>query len=66
MKITVNGEERDAPDGSLLSALIESLGISCSRVAVERNREIVDPGVYDKTTLSEGDQLEIVSFVGGG
>jgi thiazole synthase len=35
-------------------------------VAVERNREIVAPEAYDKTELQEGDQLEVVSFVGGG
>ncbi len=66
MKIIVNGEEREIGDGILLSTLIQELGISCARVAVERNREIVPPEVYEKTQLKQGDRLEIVSFVGGG
>ena len=66
MKVTVNGEEREVEDGILLSGLIEELGISCSRVAVERNRSIVPPDAYDKTQLEHGDSLEIISFVGGG
>lgn len=66
MKIVVNGEERDVVDGILLSVLIEELGISCARAAVERNREIVPPERYGETELQQGDRLEIVSFVGGG
>jgi len=66
MKILVNGEEKDVADGILLSVLIEEVGISCARAAVERNREIVPPEAYDKTPLHEGDRIEIVSFVGGG
>ncbi len=66
MKVIVNGEEREVEKGIMLSNLIEELGISCARVAVERNREIVAPDIYNKTELEEGDQLEIVGFVGGG
>lgn len=66
MKIVVNGEDKDVKHGIVLSVLIGELGISCARVAVERNRKIVPPEAYDTTTLHEGDQLEIVSFVGGG
>jgi thiamine biosynthesis protein ThiS len=66
MKVIVNGEEREVAKGVMLSNLIEELGISCARVAVERNREIVAPHIYNKTELEEGDQLEIVGFVGGG
>jgi len=66
MKVIVNGEEREVEKGIMLSNLIEELGISCARVAVERNREIVAPDNYNKTELEEGDQLEIVGFVGGG
>jgi thiamine biosynthesis protein ThiS len=66
MKIFINGEEREVIGGVLLSSLIEELGISCARVAVERNRSIVPPESFDKTELEEGDRLEIISFVGGG
>ena len=66
MKIIVNGEEREIGDGILLSTLIQELGISCARVAVEKNREIIPPEAYENTQLKQGDRLEIVSFVGGG
>ncbi len=66
MEIFINGEEKEVKDGVLLSNLIKELGISCARVAVERNRTIVPPEDFDKTELEEGDKLEIISFVGGG
>jgi sulfur carrier protein len=66
MKITINGDEREIKQKTSLSTLIEELGISCNRVAVERNHHIVPPGKYDQTELQAGDNLEIVSFVGGG
>ncbi len=66
MKIKVNGEERTIKEGTLLSGLLEELGLSTARVAVELNREIVPPEAYGDTTLGEGDVLEVVSFVGGG
>ncbi len=66
MKIYVNGEVRDCQAGSTLAELLAELKLSCSRVAVERNREIVPPQVYETTELQEGDRLEVVGFVGGG
>jgi len=66
MKIKVNGEEKEVAEGLTLSALLESLGLHPSRVAVERNLEIVPREKYAQTVLKEGDELEIVHFVGGG
>jgi thiamine biosynthesis protein ThiS len=66
MKIKVNGEEREVPEGFTLLALLESLGLHPSRVAVERNLEVVPREKYAETVLEEGDELEIVHFVGGG
>jgi len=40
--------------------------VSTPRVAVERNREILPKASYDSTSLEEGDELEVVEFVGGG
>jgi hypothetical protein len=42
------------------------MGLKSDRVAVELNRQIVPRDQWDKTSLSEGDRLEIVHFVGGG
>jgi thiamine biosynthesis protein ThiS len=46
--------------------LLEQIGLNPGKVAVERNREIVPRSRYGQTPLAEGDQLEIVQFVGGG
>ncbi|HEX2660665.1 MAG TPA: sulfur carrier protein ThiS [Polyangia bacterium] len=66
LHITVNGEARVTPAGSTVAALLSSMGIDLTRVAVERNEEVVPRGTWQAATLAEGDQVEIVSFVGGG
>ncbi|HEX3822638.1 MAG TPA: sulfur carrier protein ThiS [Candidatus Sulfotelmatobacter sp.] len=66
MKIQINGEPRTYSAPVTLAALIETLGMKSDRVAVELNREIVPRDRWIATELREGDQLEIVHFVGGG
>jgi len=69
MKLHINGEERDFPAVRApftLALLIESLGMKPDRVAVELNRDIVPRDRWAATALSDGDQLEVVHFVGGG
>ena len=66
MRLTVNGEVREAPDSATLADLLASLGIEGRRVAVERNREIAPKSLWGEIVLAEGDRLEIVQFVGGG
>ncbi len=66
MRLTVNGEVRDAPDSATLADLLASLGIESGRVAVERNFEIAPKSLWGQIALAEGDRLEIVHFVGGG
>ncbi|HCK83929.1 MAG TPA: thiamine biosynthesis protein ThiS [Hyphomonadaceae bacterium] len=66
MRLTVNGEVRDAPDSATLADLLASLGIEGRRVAVERNLEIAPKSLWGEIVLAEGDRLEIVQFVGGG
>jgi len=65
MKVVVNGNEYDAPRGMTVRELIEAHRLSVDRVAVELNRRLVRQANYD-TALNEGDQIEIVTFVGGG
>lgn len=67
MKLQINGEPKafDSPNPTL-AALIESLGMKPDRVAVELNRSIVPRDRWSATQLNEGDQLEVVHFVGGG
>ena len=69
MKLQINGEERDFGVDSAsftLSALVELLGMKADRVAVELNRDIVPRDRWAEAKLHEGDQLEVVHFVGGG
>lgn len=66
MRLTVNGEVRDAPDSATLADLLALLGIEGRRVAVERNLEIAPKSLWASTALQEGDRVEIVQFVGGG
>jgi thiamine biosynthesis protein ThiS len=65
MNLTINGESRLVP-AETLSALVEQLGMKPDRVAIELNREIVPRDRWQLTRLNDGDQLEIVHFVGGG
>jgi thiamine biosynthesis protein ThiS len=62
----VNGTERSFPDGTSVRDLLAILEVSTPRVAVERNREILPKASYGSTPLEEGDELEVVEFVGGG
>jgi thiamine biosynthesis protein ThiS len=66
MRLTVNGEVREAPNSATLADLLALLGIEGKRVAVERNSEIAPRSLWESIVLNEGDQLEIVQFVGGG
>ncbi len=66
MRLTVNGEVKEAPDQATLAGFLASLGIEGARVAVERNLEIAPRSLWATITLADGDQLEIVQFVGGG
>ena len=66
MQLRINGDEKSYDAPLTLASLIAHMGLKSDRVAVELNREIVPRDQWDKTSLSEGDRLEIVHFVGGG
>jgi thiamine biosynthesis protein ThiS len=66
MRIFVNGEERELDEPVSVTELLERLGLSARRVAVERNRNVVSRADWDSELLMEGDRIEIVHFVGGG
>ena len=66
MKITVNGDEREVAPGTTVAQFIGGIHLLGSRVAVERNYEIIPRSRYEVTVLEEGDRLEVVTFVGGG
>jgi len=66
LEIVVNGDPRNVPPGLSLDKLLVFLDVDPSRVAVERNREIVRKTAWGETTVEAGDVLEVVWFVGGG
>lgn len=65
-RITVNGEERTVEAGTTVATLIAGLGLGDRPVAVERNRNVVPRAEHATAELADGDELEIVTFVGGG
>jgi thiamine biosynthesis protein ThiS len=65
MNLIINGEPRAVTADSLTS-LVEQLGMKADRVAIELNRRIVPRDQWPQTALKDGDQLEVVHFVGGG
>lgn len=64
--IKVNGEHRRVAAGTSISALVGELGLDPVRVAVERNLEIVPRSTLGQVLVEDGDDYEIVHFVGGG
>jgi thiazole synthase len=64
--ITINGEPRRVLAGLSVAGLVAELGLNPKKVAVERNLEIVPRSTHGEVMIADGDQLEIVHFVGGG
>jgi len=65
--LTVNGQRRPfAPAPTNVAELVEALGLSDSRVAVEVNRRIARRAAWADTPIADQDTIEIVHFVGGG
>lgn len=65
MTITVNGDARDLPEGETVRALVMRFNLTPEKVAIELNRRLLRGQSYD-TPLKDGDEVEIVTFVGGG
>ena len=66
MTVTVNGSRTELNEGSVLQDLVKQFELKPERLAVELNRRIIRRADWASTTLSEGDTVEIVHFVGGG
>ena len=66
MQVMVNGRPLDVPDGATVAALLEHMQLDGARVAVERNQDVIPRRTWAACALAPGDELEIVSFVGGG
>ena len=66
MQILLNGEPRTLAQERTLAELLATLQVAPQRVAIELNRVLVRRAQYAETALREGDQVEVVTFVGGG
>jgi thiazole synthase len=66
VSVRVNGEHRRVPKGMTIAELALDLGLEPSRVAVERNMEVVPRSTLAEVRVEDGDDYEIVTFVGGG
>lgn len=65
--LTINGNPRQFDVATLTVAeLVQILGLTGKRLAIERNGDIVPRGLFAETALKDGDKLEIVGAVGGG
>ena len=69
MKIKVNGEEKKIDinqENALLSSVLNSMGYNSNTIVVELNNSIINSMKWGKVKIKDGDNLEIVSIVGGG
>ena len=66
MNIVLNGQAKTLSGPISVSVLIDELGYTGKRIAVERNGEIVPKSTYASVQIEAGDRLEIVVAVGGG
>jgi thiamine biosynthesis protein ThiS len=66
MTIKLNGDPHELQGPLSVSHLLEQLAIDARRVAVELNLAVVKKAAYDSSVIKEGDEVEIVNFVGGG
>jgi thiamine biosynthesis protein ThiS len=66
MTITLNGDSHQLNAPVSITELLAQLDIDARRVAVELNLTVVKKAAYDTSVVKEGDEVEIVNFVGGG
>ena len=63
--VRINGEQMNVA-GTTISKFLQEAGYNMERIVVEKNMEIVPKANYDSILLEDGDEVEVVSFVGGG
>ncbi len=66
MRIVVNGNEQMIDPGVTVAALIAQCALQPKQVAVEINRDLVPRRAFETTELKDGDEVEVVTLVGGG
>ena len=66
IRIQVNSEDRQIPDGTSMAQLIEMLDLGDRRIAVEVNAELVPRSTFEGHFLTDKDKVEIIQAIGGG
>jgi thiamine biosynthesis protein ThiS len=66
LTIRVNGEPLEVAAPVTISALLADLKIDPRLVAIEHNLVVIKRDKYDGVVINDGDEIEIVNFVGGG
>jgi sulfur carrier protein len=66
MKVIVNGQDKEFKDNIKISELLSELSLEGKVMAAAVNMDIVKQDSWDAYTLSDGDKLELLDFVGGG
>ncbi len=66
MRLTINGKEQEITGADTVADLLRRFELLPVRVAVEVNEELVPRATFESAALSNGDAVEIVTFVGGG
>src|SRR5215471_4089114 len=66
IEIRLNGEAQELPSSLSIAELLDHFSLPKDHIAVERNRSIVPKQKWETVAVSQGDELEVVHFVGGG
>lgn len=66
IEVTINGESKQVPEQQTISSLLDCVGIPGPYLAVEVNQDVVPRELHDTTLVAAGDQIEVVTLVGGG
>jgi len=66
INVTINGDTHNLEAALSLLDLLSKFEIEHDKVAIEHNREIVPKTTFGDVTVGDGDNLEIVHFIGGG
>ena len=66
LSVRINGEHRRVAEGMSVAEMVNLLGLDPLRVAVERNLEVIPRSTLTQVCVEDGDDYEIVHFVGGG
>lgn len=66
IRVQVNGESQELPEGTTVLRLLALLDVRAPRVAVEVDAQVIPRAQHEQTVLAQGNQIEIVTFVGGG